>query len=157
MFPTNRRRMLANTTYGLGSIALASLLNDEQALGAGPRSPLAPKQPHFEPKVKRVIFMFMQGGPSHIDLFDPLRLPFGGKASIETVLKLGDDVVRGVGVTHLVEVGRSRAGMAVERRVEEGARHEPDISGLAPVVAQKLQPLVDEINEIYGTDHKPGL
>jgi len=33
-------------------------------------SPLAPKQPHFAPRAKRVIFLWMQGGPSHMDLFD---------------------------------------------------------------------------------------
>ena len=62
----------------LGSIALASLLS-EDAAGAAPspptkpaafKSPLAPRPPHFEAKAKRVIFLFMAGGPSQLELFD---------------------------------------------------------------------------------------
>jgi hypothetical protein len=59
--------MLRNTACGFGYLALASLLA-ETARAA--ESPLAPKKPHFEPRAKRVIFMFMQGGPSHVDTFD---------------------------------------------------------------------------------------
>ena len=67
---------------GLGKIALASLLLDSQAKRSGgaepsPAStparaanPLAPRPPHFAPKAKRVIFLFMAGGPSQLDLFD---------------------------------------------------------------------------------------
>ena len=48
------------------SIALADLLH-----GDAPVNPLAPKKPHFAPKAKNVIFLFMEGGPSQMDLFDP--------------------------------------------------------------------------------------
>src|SRR5213593_2094382 len=69
-----RRWFFRQCGVGLGSIALASLLGAEKALGksAGPSvvNPLAPKQPHFKPKVKRVIYLFMGGAPSQIDLFD---------------------------------------------------------------------------------------
>ena len=50
---------------GLGALALSSMLQAEQA------DPLAPKKPHHTPTAKSVIFLFMEGGPSHIDLFDP--------------------------------------------------------------------------------------
>ncbi|MEL6110938.1 MAG: DUF1501 domain-containing protein [Planctomycetota bacterium] len=68
--PLSRRELLAKTTYGLGSMALASLLKGEAAAS----SPLAVKTPHFEPKVKRVIHLFMNGGPSQVDTFDPKPL-----------------------------------------------------------------------------------
>jgi len=48
-------------------MALASLLNGE----ANAKSPLEPKAPHFPAKAKRVIFLFMAGGPSQLELFDP--------------------------------------------------------------------------------------
>ena len=55
----------------LGSIALAAMLADEGQLVAADADPLAPRPPHFEPAAKRVIFLFMSGGPSHVDTFDP--------------------------------------------------------------------------------------
>src|SRR5213596_660698 len=69
-----RRWFFRQCGVGLGSIALASLLGAEKALGksAGPAvsNPLAPKQPHFKSKAKRVIYLFMGGAPSQLDLFD---------------------------------------------------------------------------------------
>ena len=61
-----RREMLRVSSAGFGSLALASLL-DEEARAEGP---LAMKQPHFPARAKRVIFLFMHGGPSQVDTFD---------------------------------------------------------------------------------------
>jgi hypothetical protein len=58
-----RRTFLGRSAAGIGGLALASLLNG--GLSA------APSGPHFAPRARRVIFLFMFGGPSHIDLFDP--------------------------------------------------------------------------------------
>lgn len=71
----NRRQLLRQTSAGFGSLALIDLLARCQASEqtSGPASgggPLAPKTPHFAPRAKRVIFLFMHGGPSHIDTFD---------------------------------------------------------------------------------------
>jgi hypothetical protein len=69
-----RRWFFRQCGVGLGSIALASLLEAETASGAtAPKAinPLSPKAPHFKPKAKRVIYLFMGGAPSQIDLFDP--------------------------------------------------------------------------------------
>ena len=63
----SRRDFLARTGGGFGSLALAYLLGGEKADG----SPLAPRLPHQAASAKSVIFLFMDGGPSHIDLFDP--------------------------------------------------------------------------------------
>ena len=70
---TDRREFLLKAGGGFGSIALAAMLADERkAVGGEPKSsPFAPKPPHFQPKAKSVIFLFMDGGPSHLDLFDP--------------------------------------------------------------------------------------
>ncbi|MCE9605626.1 MAG: DUF1501 domain-containing protein [Planctomycetia bacterium] len=73
-----RRQFLEGAGLSIGGIALASLLADEgivsNGLAAAPaiqgKSPLEPKPPHFAPKAKRVIFLFMAGGPSQLELFD---------------------------------------------------------------------------------------
>ncbi|HCN81189.1 MAG TPA: sulfatase, partial [Verrucomicrobiales bacterium] len=61
-----RRAFLGRSAGGIGSVALASLLNDKLCAGQGSLPNF-----HHAPKAKRVIFLFMAGGPSHIDLFDP--------------------------------------------------------------------------------------
>ncbi|WP_182866014.1 DUF1501 domain-containing protein [Stieleria mannarensis] len=70
-----RRDLLKHTSAGFGYLALAGMssLSRSSALGAGAEvaaNPLAPKPPHFPAKAKRVIFLCMQGGPSHVDTFD---------------------------------------------------------------------------------------
>ena len=61
--------MLARCANGFGGVALASLLANEA--GAKPTNPLAPKPPHFAPKAKSIIFLYMDGGPASMDTFDP--------------------------------------------------------------------------------------
>src|SRR5438093_11450530 len=68
--PVSRRWLLRRSTCGFGLLGLASLLA-EQAEASAPADPLAPKPPHFSPRARRVIFLFMHGGPSHLDTFDP--------------------------------------------------------------------------------------
>src|SRR3954449_3904952 len=65
-----RRDFLYTPGGGLGGLALQGLLAHDARADAPP-DPLAAKKPHFEPKAKRVIFLFMVGGPSQMDLFDP--------------------------------------------------------------------------------------
>ena len=67
-----RRNFLAQASGGLGALALAALL-DERVVAQQPAviGPLAPKTPHHKVKAKSVIFLFMEGGPSHLDTFDP--------------------------------------------------------------------------------------
>jgi hypothetical protein len=77
MFPAafTRREMLRHCGAGFGTLGLAAALAGESAAGDGRAelvgSPLAPKPGHFAAKAKRVIFLFMNGGPSHVDTFDP--------------------------------------------------------------------------------------
>src|SRR5882724_11995156 len=68
--PFSRRDFLQNAGSGLGAIALTAMIQEEARAGTPP-DPLGPKPPHFPPSAKSVIWLFMEGGPSHIDLFDP--------------------------------------------------------------------------------------
>ena len=79
-----RRAFLGRSAGGIGSVALASLLNDQLQAGQGSLSNF-----HHAPKAKRVIFLFMAGGPSHIDLFDPKPKlnEFDGKKIPQELLK----------------------------------------------------------------------
>ena len=69
--PVNRRGLLRGAAYGFGLFGLSDLLGDRTALAAAAQNPMAPRAPHFAPRAKRVIFLFMHGGPSSIDIFDP--------------------------------------------------------------------------------------
>jgi hypothetical protein len=69
---STRRDLLRHAGAGFGGLALAALLQEGGALAATDASnPLAPRLPHFAPRAKRVIFLFMPGGPSQVDTFDP--------------------------------------------------------------------------------------
>ena len=80
--PSSRREFLRGIGGGFGSVALAAMAAEQAAAVTRPDDPLAPKPPHFAPKAKRVILLWMQGGPSQMDLFDfkpRLRKEAGGK------------------------------------------------------------------------------
>lgn len=64
----NRRMMLERSAMGMGALALGGML---QSADASEANPLAVRKPHFAAKAKRVIHLFMNGGPSHVDTFDP--------------------------------------------------------------------------------------
>jgi len=67
-----RRRFLFNSACSVGTLALTSLLKEDGLLAAdASANPLAPKQPHSPPKAKSCIFVFLAGGPSQLDLYDP--------------------------------------------------------------------------------------
>ena len=72
---TSRREFLARSSFGFGSLALGYLMNcdsvaasNDSTVAAGA---LSPKAPHFPAQAKSVIFIFLQGGPSQVDTFDP--------------------------------------------------------------------------------------
>ncbi len=82
--PLSRRSMLQSCAMGFGGLAFSALSNDSLA------SPLAPKKPHFTPRAKNVIFLYMDGGPSHVDIFDykPALEKYNGKDPREVIGKL---------------------------------------------------------------------
>jgi hypothetical protein len=67
----SRRMFLRDCAGGIGTIALANLLGREGRAAETQQHPLSPRAPHFAPKAKNVIFLFMEGAPSQMDLFDP--------------------------------------------------------------------------------------
>src|SRR6185312_7511755 len=91
----SRREMLRQAACGFGSLALAGLATGQAAAAA---NPLAPRAPHFPARAKRVIFLFMQGGVSHVDSFDykPQLEKHDGKAiSFEDARVLANTGQRG--------------------------------------------------------------
>ncbi|TWU40793.1 DUF1501 domain-containing protein [Novipirellula artificiosorum] len=88
--PRTRREFLSHSGAGFGAVALAGLMSDARGEAHSVRpihgsvqvpNPLAAKDPHFAATAKRVIFLFMEGGPSHLDLFDrkPLLQALAGQ------------------------------------------------------------------------------
>ena len=75
--PLSRREMLRRCGTGFGMMALGSLMDGSGLLTPSIKAagqvalPLAPRSPHFAPKAKRVVHLFMNGGPSQVDTFDP--------------------------------------------------------------------------------------
>ena len=70
----SRRDLLRKASAGFQLLSLTALLAEESNAATQPtrhRNPLAAKRPHFPPRAKSVIFLFMGGGPSQVDLFDP--------------------------------------------------------------------------------------
>ena len=71
---STRRNFLRATSCGFGSLALSAMLQQQAAAEqdgqARKASPLAVRQPHFTARAKRIIFLFMSGGPSQMDLYD---------------------------------------------------------------------------------------
>ncbi|MCA8994899.1 MAG: DUF1501 domain-containing protein [Planctomycetaceae bacterium] len=70
----NRRDMLWNTALGAGGIGLTALLAESGLAAQQEENPFAPKPTHFAPRAKSVIFLYMDGGPSQVDTFDPKPL-----------------------------------------------------------------------------------
>ena len=100
--PVSRRELLTRGGAGFGAVALAWLLDTHPVASASPvadvsASPLGPKLPHFPTKAKSVIFLFMEGGPSHVDLFD--RKPLLNKLD-------GQSVPQGVQASFNVMTGK---------------------------------------------------
>src|ERR1700736_1726539 len=81
VWPTTRRDFLKKAGLGFGGLALAAMLAEDGMIGGrearaevpdiDPLHALAPRKAHHKAKAKSCIFLFMEGGPSHLDLFDP--------------------------------------------------------------------------------------
>jgi hypothetical protein len=86
-----RRHFFSRCAIGLGSVALASLLGDNVLGAAEPQlgDPFAPKAPHFKPRAKNIIFLFMAGGPSQLELFDykPRLLELNGQPVPQSLIE----------------------------------------------------------------------
>jgi len=88
-----RQEMLRQSACGFGAVALSALFGKNasaQTADYNPTNPLAPKEPHYAPKAKNVIFLYMDGGPSHVDTFDykPLLKKLNGQDPRKAIGKL---------------------------------------------------------------------
>lgn len=130
--PLSRRDLLAKGAMGFGGVALQALLADQSR--ATVTNPLAPKTPHFAPKARNVIFLYMDGGPSHVDTFDykPMLKKYNGRDPGEVIGKLAP--------TQFDNVGKVlQAQWDFKQRGESGAW----VSELFPHLAKKE--VIDEI------------
>lgn len=95
--PYSRRDLLKGCGMGFGSVAFQALLAEQSR--AAVTNPLAPKAPHFPPKAKNVIFLYMDGGPSHVDTFDhkPLLKKYNGQDPREVIGELAPTQFDNVG------------------------------------------------------------
>ena len=87
-----RRHFFGRCAWGIGAAALASLLKDKleaASIAPAPSNPLTPKAPHYTAKAKRVVYMFMEGAPSQLDLFDfkPKLVELNMKPCPDEILK----------------------------------------------------------------------
>ncbi|MGE0607331.1 MAG: DUF1501 domain-containing protein, partial [Pirellulales bacterium] len=152
----SRRDMLARCGLGMGAIGLGALLQEPLA-AAGPLNPLAPKPPHFPAKAKHVIHLFMNGGPSHIDTFDPkpMLAEFAGKeipnrlpterptgAALPSPFKFCPRGKSGIEVSELFEhVGESIDDICVIRSMHADVpNHEPSLLFLNCGDARLIRP-----------------
>lgn len=89
----NRRDFLSQSSCGFGAVALSALMAENsfgQTADYNPKNPLAEKKPHYAPKAKNVIFLYMDGGPSQVDTFDykPTLEKYNGQDPRKAIGKL---------------------------------------------------------------------
>ena len=152
--PYSRRQLLRQSGCGLGSLALAGMLSDGPTARAKERersaSPLVETQPQFPAKVKRVIHLFMNGGPSQMDTFDrkPALEKLDGKPLPKSISQ------------QLQPTQRKRVGvvMASPFKFQKYGQSGLEVSELFPNVAQHADDLC-VIRSMQGeiANHTPGL
>jgi len=126
----DRRQALKSMACGFGYLAFAGLANRAAATG----NPLAQKQPHFQPRARRVIFIFMQGGPSHVDTFDykpALEREDGKMASFDDARTIANTGKRGTPQRVMKPLWKftqhGRSGRWVSELFPHVARHVDDL------------------------------
>jgi hypothetical protein len=124
LFP-KRRDFLQQTSSGFGWLAFAALAQ-QQALRAASAGPLSPKPPHFAARAKRVIFLCMQGAPSHVDLLDykPKLSALSGQAAPAAAGRYGQAKLMGSPWTFRQQ---GRSGLWVSELLPNLAQHADDL------------------------------
>ncbi len=135
-----RREVLRRSAMGLGALGLADILKGEGA-AASPGSPadagdLSPRAPHFPGKAKRVVHFFLNGGPSHVDTFDPkpALAKYDGKPipnSLTTERKTGAAFASPFKFRRYGE-----SGLEISELFARTAEHADDIAVIRSMVAQ---------------------
>jgi hypothetical protein len=124
----DRREMLRRCGVGFGLLGLASVLDQAGLTAAETLTPLSPKKPHFAAKAKRVIHIFANGGPSHVDTFDPK--PMLTKHAGKTLPKPNLPTERKTGAALASPYKfekRGKSGLEVSELFAQTAKHIDDI------------------------------
>lgn len=133
----DRRKMLAQSALGIGALGLSHLLSDDGRLRAeDAASTLAVRSPHFPAKAKRVIHFFLNGGPSHVDTFDPKPAlkKYVNRSVSENLLT---ERKTGAGFPSPFRFRRyGQSGIEVSEIFEKTAQHIDDIAVIRSMYAQ---------------------
>jgi hypothetical protein len=135
-----RRRFLRQCGTGVGALALASLLNDHLLAADKPTSKagIGPVGPHFAPKAKNIIYLFMSGGPSHLDLFD-----YKPELVKRTGQKTPEELVKNV---RLAQIGKEAKLLGTRYQFAQYGKSGVWLSELLPHLAKS----VDDVCFIQG-------
>ena len=125
--PQTRREFLTRSGAGFGAVALAGMLGDRISRADSSINPMLAKTPHFPATAKRVIFLFMEGGPSHLDLFD--RKPLLNQLAGQTIPDSFGKVVTAFGET-------KSPLLASQRKWSRNGESGIEISDWMPLTAQ---------------------
>lgn len=155
----SRRAMLKATGTGLGMLGLAALLQEEATAAPSGANPLAPKSPHFRPKARRVIHLFMNGGPSQVDTFDPkpalakyngqkppsglhLRTERGTNALMQSPFKFAKHGQSGIEISEIFpHIARHADDLCVVRSMHTNVpNHEPSLLMMTCGDTQPVRP-----------------
>ncbi len=124
-FSISRRQMLAQTTYGVGMIGLASVLAGQ----AHANTPLAARPPHFPARAKRIIHLWMNGGPSQVDTFDPkpALLRYAGQRPESTAALSTERRTGGLMPSPFRFTRHGQSGLEISELFPHVARHADDL------------------------------
>ncbi len=125
-FPFSRRQMLAQTSYGMGMIGLASVLAGRSE---GSATPLAARAPHFPARAKRIIHLWMNGGPSQVDTFDPkpALLRYAGQRPASTASLATQNPTGGLMPSPFRFTRHGQSGLEISELFPHLARHADDL------------------------------
>jgi hypothetical protein len=128
MLDFSRRRFLQASGCGFGYVAFSALAA-EAAKKAGAGNPLAPKTPHFAPRAKHMIFLTMQGGPSHVDTFDykPSLKKYAGKSPGDVAKGLNGQKNRKLMPSPFKFAPRGKSGIMISELYPHLSKHADDL------------------------------
>lgn len=134
--PLSRRTILRWSACGFGLLGLRGLLAAEES-----RNPLAPKQPHLQARAKRAIFIFMHGGPSHLDIYDPkprLERDHGKPLPFERPLTFAEEQVGGLLKSPFQFKRHGESGIPLSELFPKLARHVDDMCIIRSMVGDSV-------------------
>ena len=126
-----RRELLARTGTGLGLLGLAGLLSEQNLRAAEgvADNPLAPRAPHFRPRARRIIHLYMNGGPSQVDTFDPkpALARYQGQRPASTANLRTENGTGGLRPSPFRFPRRGRSGLEISELFPEVGGHADDL------------------------------